>query len=57
MPLAYESYLMRINSGIPFDQLGITIDHLELSKDIKQNIIQAIIDGRVLNGEPADLNF
>lgn len=53
LPHVYQQYLINIEIEIPF----ATNKHDEMFKDLKTNYAKRIIEGRVLNGEPADLNF
>jgi len=57
MPLAYESYCIRREAGIPFETNSHDDSWKDIKKDVRQIIIDQIIEGRVLNGEPPDLNF
>jgi len=57
MPLVYESYCIRRNAGIPFEKPNHNKDYDDLKIKLRQKIIENIIQGRVLNGEPPDLNF
>jgi hypothetical protein len=53
LPIAYQQYLMRIETQMMFDQDR----YIENYVKYKEDHIQMIIRGRVLNGEPADLDF
>jgi hypothetical protein len=57
MPVAYESYCIRRDVGIPFekDHYGESLG--ELLEQVRQKRIDEIIQGRVFNGESPDLNF
>jgi hypothetical protein len=57
LPLAYDTYLMRLNSGIPFERNDRHPTDDASEERWKQKIIADIIKGRVLNGEPPDLDF
>lgn len=57
MPVAYESYCIRRDAGIPFENDSYDEKFEDFMKETRQNIIDRIIEGRVLNGEPPDLNF
>src|SRR5574338_93348 len=53
---AYKNYLNRLNMGIDFDHelTQDTIDHINQLINLYK---QKILKGRILNNEPADLNF
>ena len=57
MPLAYQSYCIRRDAGIPFENEYYDASFEDFMKDARQKTIDRIIEGRVLNGEPPDLNF
>ncbi len=55
LPIAYEKYCMHINASIPFEnEFEDFKGHLQRLRDAFAN---QIIEGRLLNGEPGDLNF
>ncbi len=55
LPLAYDKYCMFINSGIAFECKQS--DFEEDLQHTRKYIINEIIQGRILNGEPPDLNY
>src|ERR1017187_9396243 len=57
LPLAYDTYLLRLNSSIPFERNDRHPTDDASEERWKQKIIADIIKGRVLNGEPPDLDF
>jgi hypothetical protein len=50
---AYEDYLFRVQNKIEFPAHV----NAESSKELAKNIIEQVLRGRELNGEPRDLNF
>ena len=58
LDVAYEEYLMKVNSGISFHE---TNDMMEFADNAFSTIINFIKDqilhGRELNGEPRDFNY
>ena len=53
IPIAYQEYLMKIDSGISFyDEVKNRQD-----ADLHEIVKKQIIKGRILNDEPPDLNF
>lgn len=56
MPVAYEAYCARRDAGIPFENPDSS-NIADFFKQHRRETIEAIIQGRVLNGEPPDLNF
>ncbi len=51
LPSAYERYLINIAAGIRFADAGNS------RREYRDPMIDTIIKGRILNGEPGDLNF
>lgn len=51
IPQAWEQYMLNIQTGIAFEPNGVSY------KNLKEMIKEQILAGRVLNGEPKDLNF
>jgi hypothetical protein len=53
LPMAYEQYLINISMNISFP----TEEPRHENEEIRQHYINRIIKGRILNGEPPDLNY
>jgi hypothetical protein len=51
IPEAWEQYMINIQTGIAFEPNSHSF------QNIKEMVMGYILEGRVLNGEPADLNF
>ena len=52
MPEAFEEYRMQIDTG-----LGFAHESSDMGKSVIAIVEQQILEGRVLNGEPADFDF
>ena len=57
MPLAFESYIMRLKAGIPFENQERKAFETHSLKQFRDKSIQKIVQGRILNGEPPDLDY
>lgn len=57
MPLAYDEYCMRQETGIPFEKSDRDRDFEAWIEKYRKDEIEKIIQGRILNGEPPDLNY
>ncbi|MEI8202200.1 MAG: hypothetical protein WCH34_04260 [Bacteroidota bacterium] len=55
LPIAYEKYCMHINASIPFE--NEFDDFKGQLQSLRTTFANQIIEGRLLNGEPGDLNF
>jgi hypothetical protein len=53
LPEAWEQYIIFLQTGIGFTAMG----DVKTYERIKEIYTEAILKGRVLNGEPADFNF
>ncbi len=54
LPIAWQQYMFKIEAGISFSGTGFTYS---LFQQLRSELIQKLIKGRILNGEPGDLNF
>ena len=57
MPRAYEFYLEHLNDPSQYPYTQSTEDHRKLHHKLLDEMHRRIVEGRALNGEPADLNF
>lgn len=54
MPLAYEQYKMYLEMKIPFE---LDAQDVEFGKHLSRIVRAQVLEGRRLNGEPADFNY
>jgi hypothetical protein len=54
---AYRDYLQRIELGIPFEVSDRELKRSNIIENLEEAQKKMLLEGRVLNGEPADFNF
>jgi hypothetical protein len=55
LPKAFKNYLFRVEKNIPFE--SVDIHNRDIRKDSAKAYMETVIEGRLIAGEPGDLNF